>query len=332
MTPSATTPPRDADHLPDARLIIANLDCEESWDREEGCALGPGDPLPLRLRRELAALGTLLRCLGREGDVVWTALPVRADRLAESTAPGIPHAVQQSAAWPSARPREILAWGETAAVQALRLAEPRPRSRALRAGVSDATPIALIDRLWSLPPAAPGVAGRVNHRLQQLALADRLGLALPGARPIDSLAALDAAMARLPRDAEGRWVLKSPLSAAGRGRVLGGATERIAAQRERSAAERLLSRHGTLLFEPWMPRTDDPAVLRAARRGGPRFPRSASSVGHAARRLSRGHPATSAGARRRRRRAPPAGRRARRRAPARAGLPRPLRPRRLALS
>lgn len=252
MTPPPSASPPPSEPRADARLIIANLDCEQTW------AGAAADALPLRLRRELAALGTLLRVFAREGDVVWTPLPVRADRLATVTAGTLRLPLPALRCGPDhalAAPTAILAWGETAAVQALRSAHPSPSS--CSSTRSTATPSSLVDRLWALPPADAAAAARVNHRFFQLALAQRLGVALPGARPVDSLSALEAAVAQLPADAEGHWVLKTTLSAAGRGRVIGGATDREGAARERRTAERLLARHGPLLFEPWMPRTAD---------------------------------------------------------------------------
>jgi hypothetical protein len=66
-----------------------------------------------------------------------------------------------------------------------------------------------------------------------------------------------------------RWVVKAPLSAAGRSRVLGvgrsiepGVSRRV---------ERLLELHGELIFEPWMERTADFGCCALVGSGEPRL-------------------------------------------------------------
>lgn len=259
----------DAPPRPSAggRLIIANLDCEQSW------AGSRGHPLPLGLRRELAALGSLLRVFARPGDALWTPLPLEATRLASDESLPLPD--WRSGPWPTSPPPSILAWGESAAVAALRRKQTSPASTstpdAPTGAARDREMSMLVDRLWALPAADPAAAARVNHRLFQLELAQRLGVSLPGAGPVDTLPALERAVARLPPAAAGRWVLKAPWSAGGRGRVLGGAPDAEATRRERGAAERLLARHGSLLFEPWLPRSEDLGCCVLLADEGPTF-------------------------------------------------------------
>jgi hypothetical protein len=93
------------------------------------------------------------------------------------------------------------------------------------------------------------VVAAVHHRTFCLEVAHSLNRALPGARMVSSPADLE-------REA-GNWVLKAPLSAAGRSRHLHRAGESLDEPAVRRRIERLFERHGPLLFEPWMDRTDD---------------------------------------------------------------------------
>ena len=116
--------------------------------------------------------------------------------------------------------------------------------------------------LRALPPAADVLAwgrvdetsARVNHRCFAWSLARELGCALPAARMVESLADLADHL-----DATGLtcWVVKAPFSAAGRERHIERRGAGLERPETRLAVERLFSQHGPLLFEPWLPRTED---------------------------------------------------------------------------
>jgi hypothetical protein len=105
---------------------------------------------------------------------------------------------------------------------------------------------ALIDLAW----ADPG-AKQANDRSRTLAIGESLGVALPGARVVTSLAELDAHVARRG----GRWVCKARWTAAGRDRAHGAGGRIDGELRARLA--RLFERFGPLVFEPWLDRVGD---------------------------------------------------------------------------
>ncbi|MHC4471210.1 MAG: DEAD/DEAH box helicase [Planctomycetota bacterium] len=102
-----------------------------------------------------------------------------------------------------------------------------------------------------LPWGRPGrLAHRLNHRGFALEAARALGIALPGAALLESPDDLERHVADVAAE---RWVVKAPLSAAGRARLFGeGSRVRSAGQ-----AVRFFARHGAGLFEPWMDRLED---------------------------------------------------------------------------
>ena len=100
-----------------------------------------------------------------------------------------------------------------------------------------------IDLAWADPAARAA-----NDRRLALALGQRLGVALPGARAIHAVAEIDV---------RGKWICKAPLSAAGRDRC-GGMGPPTAEQRTR--LERLLAKCGKLVLEPWCDRFLDVGV------------------------------------------------------------------------
>lgn len=115
---------------------------------------------------------------------------------------------------------------------------------------------------WDLAWADPA-AKAANDRRVAAALAHELHIALPGARVIESLAALDAHLAQA---APARWVCKAPWTAAGRDRAFGegagiGAEQRV-------YIGRLLERFGAVLFEPWLDRVLDIGVCAELDRAG----------------------------------------------------------------
>ncbi|HBL30685.1 MAG TPA: hypothetical protein DD490_27940, partial [Acidobacteria bacterium] len=141
---------------------------------------------------------------------------------------------------------EVLAWCETPEAVALRLA-PRPDPPALD--------LPLADLLWRLPVAPPEVVARVHHRGFALRVARELGCALPGARMVESPEDLDLHLAA--REAPAAWVVKAPFSASGRARHIERSGPRLTDTKSRRTVENLFTRHGPLLFEPWLDRVAD---------------------------------------------------------------------------
>ncbi len=244
------------------RRIFGNLDCEAefaaSYSRSSG--RGAAIPRPSLTQAALdnaAALATLLRALAADGDRLWTPMPVAPERLAE--VPGLPRPELESGPPAAlAASGRLLAWGETQTAAALRRAAGsadigRRRRRHYNAGAVGATPASpgLHELLWRLPTADPAVAAKVHHRAFALDVATRLGCARPGAAMLTSAAELERHLRTAGTDA---WVVKAPLSAAGRSRhvVQGNPTPA-----DRRRVERLFARHRELLFEPWLDRRDD---------------------------------------------------------------------------
>jgi hypothetical protein len=98
----------------------------------------------------------------------------------------------------------------------------------------------------------------VNHRRFALEVAREAGLALPGARMVDSLRSLTDHLDRGGAEASGgAWVAKAPFSAAGRDRVLGTSPADLGGPELRRRLENLFERRGPLLVEPWVARTAD---------------------------------------------------------------------------
>lgn len=107
------------------------------------------------------------------------------------------------------------------------------------------------DLAWADPAAAAA-----NDRSRALAIAGELGVALPEARVVASLAELDA---HLSAHFAGRpWICKARWTAAGRDRARGTGDALIGELRTRIA--RMLERFGPLVFEPWLDRVVDLGV------------------------------------------------------------------------
>ena len=115
-----------------------------------------------------------------------------------------------------------------------------PRARVLGAPSA-------VDLAWADP-----VARAANDRSRTLAIGQALGVALPGACVVDSLAALDAQLAGFGDRA---WICKARWTAAGRDRARGAGT--LAAGELRVRIGRLLERLGPLVLEPWLDRMAD---------------------------------------------------------------------------
>jgi hypothetical protein len=165
-------------------LVIANLDAEAEI---------AGITLPERTLRVASALGTLLRVLATDDDLLWTPRPVDPARMPAVAGLARPRLVSGSLDAHAAERRN--AWADT----------PRCRSD---------SPFA-----------------RVAHRGFGLARARELGVTLPGSRLLRSPGELRDHLAAGGADLApaGRWVLKAPWSAAGRWRLFDDADdERIA--------------------------------------------------------------------------------------------------------
>ena len=89
-----------------------------------------------------------------------------------------------------------------------------------------------------------------NHRGFALEIGRALGTAAPETTEVSDLDALEM---RLPKT--GAWVIKAPLSAAGRDRVRGEGADLDEPTRDRLA--RLFRDHGVGLYEPWVERVAD---------------------------------------------------------------------------
>jgi len=236
------------------RRILANLLCEDDLARDLDPRPRRRTAVPRSVLAKISRLGTLLRVFAREGDRLWTPAPVDLKRVPD--VPGLPSPILESGPLHElSRAEEVLAWCETREAAA-----HRGGARAAGAHLRNAP---LHELLWKLPTPEPSIVAAVHHRSFHLQVAEEIGCALPGARIVLSLAELDRVLLRAPRG----WVLKAPLSAAGRDRHIERHGPALSDPKARHTVERLLERHGALLFEPWMERTADfgvSALLTAA--------------------------------------------------------------------
>ena len=228
------------------RRILANLFCED--ELAAGLFLGPRPRRrtspPRTVLATVSRLATLLRVFAREGDRLW--LPASVEPPSVPELPGLPRPVFETGPLcelPLAA--EVLAWCET------------PEAAAHRGGARDVHGLSLDaplhELLWRLPTPEPAVVAAVHHRAFHLQIAEEIGCALPGARMVASLSELDRVLKGGPRS----WVVKAPLSAAGRERYIERNGPPISDPKTRRTVERLFDRHGSLLFEPWMDRVAD---------------------------------------------------------------------------
>ena len=149
------------------------------------------------------------------------------------------------------------------AVEGDRLCTPLPVDPARVCEVSGLPrPILESCEMRTLPPAddevvwgrVDEISARVNHRCFALKVAQELGCALPGARMVESTAVLAEHLAATGLT---RWVVKAPLSAAGRERHIERCAGGLHNPQTRQSLDGLFARHGPLLFEPWLRRTED---------------------------------------------------------------------------
>jgi len=120
---------------------------------------------------------------------------------------------------------------------------------------------------WDIAWADPR-AEEANDRRTALALATELGVAIPGARAITSLAELDAHLAAGggALGIDGRWVCKAVHTAAGRDRAHGNGA--VVEGEVRVHLGRMLEKFGVVMFEPWLDRTLDLGVCVQVRPDG----------------------------------------------------------------
>ena len=233
--------------MSERRVIIGNLDAEVDFaraqrrEREERDERDePRLDLPPAVLDHISAAATLLRVFATDTDLLWTPRPVDGSRL--PVVPGLGNPELRCGALDDLPPTDrLLAWAETAAVERARerIAEPDG-------------PAGLLDLVTD-----PRAAMAVNDRVFCLDAATRIGCALPGARLIEDVAALEhhLAAAGAAASPERRWVAKARFSAAGRSRLIGRGDRLDDLERRRT--EKLLEVHGSLVFEPWMDRVAD---------------------------------------------------------------------------
>ncbi|MEC8934328.1 MAG: hypothetical protein VX958_02590 [Planctomycetota bacterium] len=229
------------------RIIVGNLDCETDF-----AAASAGNPCPPALPRHvlenIAAASTLLRVFCEEGDLLWTPVEVDSGRLTGPPELARP-ALTSGPLAAVAEERAMLAWGETGAVAAAR--SERPPAHPFRVEAP------LAENLWNLPTATPGAAAKINDKRFCQQLREKLGLALPASRIVESIEELEKHLDAEKNRPElaGGWILKAPFSAAGRLRVV--STGPGAGELELKRARNLFEAQGALVFEPWLERTAD---------------------------------------------------------------------------
>lgn len=232
------------------RRLVGNLDAETELARLALDAPRGALELPRGVRLRLAALATLLRAFAREGDRLWTPEPVDPGRIAP--VPGLPVPELESGPLERLEPAaSILAWAETPPVARHRAERPDAGPDPGEVGHPD-----------------PATVARVHDRRFHLEVARELRCVLPGAREIGSLEDLHQHLhaGGCAASPTGRFVLKPPWSAAGRGQVRGSAG-RFDRPEDRRRVARQLGLYGRLLFEPWMDRVRDLGFAGCITRG-----------------------------------------------------------------
>jgi hypothetical protein len=198
--------------------LLGNLDCEASW---------VGVALPEAVQRRISLYATLFAaCAPEDRELdgapheIWVPRPVDPARL-------VAHA-----RWTP----PIVRVGEPTTAGSMSTPAPAP-----------------IDLAWSDPGAKAA-----NDRSRTLAIAQALGVALPGARVVGSLAELEAHVAGFAGAMARPWICKARWTAAGRDRAHG-AGDTVGGEL-RSRLGRMFERFGPLVFEPWLDRVADLGV------------------------------------------------------------------------
>jgi hypothetical protein len=245
-------------------LLVANLEGEIDFARS--LTPGPHPHLSDAASRVVGPAASLMALLASRGDRLWLPAPVAQEQVCAAARERC--LVIETAALDELAPApRLCAWAETAAVARLRTG-PSDAPTGEIAGLAEGPDWRAA--LWHLWPT-PEVAAQVNHRSFALSIAEARGWALPGARLVRDMAELDEHLASGAAEPghERAWVLKAPLSAAGRERMRHRGDE--IGRGERVRLERLFARFGQLLFEPWVDRIEDLACAGLVHPGGVRL-------------------------------------------------------------
>jgi hypothetical protein len=246
------------------RLLIGNLDAEIEIAR--ALTPGPHPGLSSAAGRLVGAAASHMALLARPGDRLWLPAPAPPEELC-AVARDRAVVVETGPLAEVALAGQVCAWAETESVARHRAASGDADGGELSALAAGSDWRATLWHLWP----APEVAQRVNHRGFALSLALDRGWALPGAAVVRDVDDLERHLAAGAAGAgvDGAWVLKAPLSAAGRERMRYRDAE--IGRGDRVRIERLLARFGELLLEPWVDRVLDIACAGLVHPGGVRM-------------------------------------------------------------
>jgi hypothetical protein len=209
--------------------ILGNLDCEARWANVA---------LPATVQQRISLYAALLAAFSDERCDIWAPAAVDASRLVAARG-WVPPTMHVAPPGPS-RPDP---------------SRPDP-SRIDTSRADSSRTSGPYDLVWADPTAR-----EANDRATAFAIAERLGIALPGARLVGSLAELDAAASAIP----GPWVAKARWTSAGRDRAQGTGAP---AGELRARVTALLARFGSLVIEPWLERLVDVGICGTIGPGG----------------------------------------------------------------
>ena len=237
---------------PLTRLLIANLDAEAEFAKRA---------LPASVLRRISSLGTLLRVFAQsDRDQVWTPAPVAGDCARRVPGWPSPRWVSGPAGTALIEPGETLAWCSTPSTR--RWAESRavgrrrveaskssaaPQKRAVR---SQSGRLRVVSSVWSVGGGDAQATRQLAHRSTMVEVARHAGLE---ARSV-VVTSLDEIAARTAEAGPSAWILKAPLSASGRERLIFSRDELTEA---RPRLERLIAKDDSLLLEPYDRRRAD---------------------------------------------------------------------------
>jgi hypothetical protein len=176
----------------------------------------------------------------------WAGQPLPASVLAR-----ISRAASLVAALAPDDRRDVTVWAPTVVNRGFLVAQAGWQPPMMFEGTPDDAP----DLVWADPRARD-----VNDRRFALDVQRELGVALPTAAIVESIAQLDACLAASPPR---RWVCKARLTTAGRDRYIGDGDAF-----DRAAITSLLAGHRALVFEPWLDRIADFGVCARVDREG----------------------------------------------------------------
>ncbi len=214
------------------RIVIANLDCEHDFARMR-CP-GPHKAIPSRIAAAIARASTSLAVFTRPGDALWTMAQLPPDPESQVELLSGDRCLLNDF-------DEILYWGQS---------EDAPRTQAENTQENGSWQ----ESLWGLH-CTPEIAADANDRRFCLNVASSEEYRLPGTTLIEGMSELDHYIASAPLGEGDAWVAKVPFSASGRDRV--SRHGRLLQGEMRVRTERLLTRFGALLIEPWVPRIAD---------------------------------------------------------------------------